>query len=120
MKISAPTWNEKFELPDGSYSVSNIQDYFEYILKKYETVANKPSITIFVNKIENKISFKIKTGYYLELLTPEIIKLLGSTTSKITKDENGENVTHLEITEVILINCNIVNSNYQRNLYIYS
>ena len=72
-KISAPTWNEEFELPDGSYSVSDIKDYFEYILKKVkvkhsESVDN-PSIRIYVNKIENKITFKIKSGYYLELLT---------------------------------------------------
>ena len=74
-----------------------------------------PSIRIYVNKIENRITFKIKTGYYLDLLTPETMKLLGSTKSKITKDENGENVPHLEITEVILVHCNIVNNDYQQN-----
>ena len=114
-KISAPTWNEEFELPDGSYSVSDIQDYFKYILKKHETVTDNPSIRIYVNKIENRITFKIKTGYYLELLTPETMKLLGSTKSKITKDENGENVPHLEITEVVLVHCNIVNNDYQQD-----
>ena len=92
-KISAPTWNEEFELPDGSYSVSDIQDYFKYILKKHETVTDNPSIRIYVNKIENRITFKIKTRFYLELLTPETMKLLGSK-SKITKDENCENVPH--------------------------
>ena len=56
---------------------------------------------------------KIKTGYYLELLTPETMKLLGSTKSKITKD--GENVPYLEITEVILIHCNVLNNSYQQN-----
>ena len=70
---------------------------------------------IYVNKIENRITFKIKTGYYLDLLTPETRKLLGSTKSKITKDENGENVLHSEITEVVLIHCNIVNNNYQQD-----
>ena len=77
---------------------------------------------IYVNKIENRITFKIKTGYYFELLTPEIMKLLGSTKNKIHKDKNVENVGHLEITEVILVNCNIVNSDYQqdsRDLYIF-
>ena len=59
--------------------------------------------------------FKIKTRYYLELLTPETKKLLGSTKSKITKDENGENVPHSEITEVELIHCNIVNNDYQQD-----
>ena len=61
-KISASTWNDKFELPDGSYSVSNIQDYSEYILKHNEKIDN-PSIRIYVNKTENRITFKIKTGY---------------------------------------------------------
>ena len=68
-KTSAVTWNEEFELPDGTYSASDIQEYFEYILKKHETVADNPSIMIYVNKIENRITFKLKTGYYLELNT---------------------------------------------------
>ena len=84
-KISAPTWIDKFELPDGSYSVSDIQEYFEYILKKHGEEIDNPSIRIYVNKIENRITFKIKTEYYLELLTPDTIKLLGSTGNKITK-----------------------------------
>ena len=58
-KISAPTWKDEFELPDGSYSVSDIQDYFEYILKKHEDSVDKPSVQIYVNKIENRITFKI-------------------------------------------------------------
>ena len=70
-KISALTWNDKFELPDGSYSVSDIQDYFEYILKKHGEDIDKPSVQIYVNKIENRVTFKIKDGYSLELLTPE-------------------------------------------------
>ena len=102
-KISAPTWNENFELPDGSYSVSDIQDYFEYIIKKHETVTDNPSILMYVNKIENRITFKIKTGHYLKLLMPETMILLGSTKSKIIKDKDGENVPHLEITGVVLI-----------------
>ena len=76
---------------------------------------------IYVNKIENRITFKIKAGYQLELLTPEIIKLLGITKNKITKDTNGENVPDLEITEVVLLRCNIVNNDYQQDsLYICS
>ena len=74
--------NDKFELPDGLYSVSNIQDYFEYILKKHEENTDKPSVQIHVNKIENRVAFKIKNGYSLELLTPETMKLLGSTKNK--------------------------------------
>ena len=66
-KISAPTWNDKFELPDDSYSVSNIEDYFEYVLKKHGENIDKPSVQIYVNKIENRVTFKIKDGYSLEL-----------------------------------------------------
>ena len=75
-KISAPTWNDEFELPDGSYSISDIQDYFEYILKKHGEDIDKPSKQIHVNKIENRITFQIKNGYSLELLTPETMKYL--------------------------------------------
>ena len=94
-KISASTWNEEFNLPDGSYSVSVIQDYFEYILKKHGENVDNPSIQIYVNKIENRITFKIKDGYSLELLSKETMKLLGSSENKITKDKTGENVPHL-------------------------
>ena len=96
-KISVLTWSKEFELPDGSYSVSDIEDYFEYILKKHSESVDNPSIRIYVNKIENRITFKIKSGYYNELLTTETMKLLGSTESKITKDKNGENAPHLEV-----------------------
>ena len=71
MEISAPTWNYTFDLPDGSYSVSDMQDYFEIIIKKHETLTENPPVQIYVNRIKNKIVFKIKTGYKLELLTPE-------------------------------------------------
>ena len=114
-KISAPTWNEEFKLPDGSYSVSDIQDYFEYIMKKHGEDIDKPSVMIYVNKIENRVTFKLKSGYSLELLSPETMKSLGSTENKITKDKNGENVPHLEITEVVLVLCNIVNNDYQHD-----
>ena len=114
-KISAPTWNEEFELPDGSYSVSDIQDYFEYILKKYSESVDNPSIRTYVNKIENRITFNIKSGYYLQLLTPETMKLLGSTENKTTKDKNGENVPRLEVVELVLVHCNLVNNDYQHD-----
>ena len=70
---------------------------------------------IYVNKIENKVRFKIKNGYSLELLTPETMKLLESTKNKITKDKNGENVLHLQIAEVVLVPCDIVNNDYQQD-----
>ena len=86
-KMSVPTKNEEFELPDGSYSVSDIQDYFEYILKNHEIVADNPSINIYGNKIENRVRFKV---YYLEILMLETMKLFGSTKSKINKDKMVE------------------------------
>ena len=70
---------------------------------------------IYGNIIENRVTFKIKNGYGLELLTPETMKLLGSSENKITKDKNGENVPHLEITEVVLVHCNMVNNDYQQD-----
>ena len=102
-------------MPDGSYSVSNIQVYFEHILKKHGKNIDKPSVKIYVDKTENRITFRIKNGYSLELLTPATMKLLGSTKNKITIDKNGENVPHLEITEVVLVHCNIVNNDYQQD-----
>ena len=113
-KISAPTWSEEFELPDGSYSIPDIQDYFKYILKKHSESVDNPSVTKYVNKIENRTTIKIKSGYYLELLTPKTMKLIGSTVSKINKDKNGENVPNLEVAEVVLVHCNLVNNDYQQ------
>ena len=77
-KISTPTWNDTFDLPDGSYSIEDIEDYFEFIIKKHENLTENPPIEIYSNKIKNRIVFKIKTGYKLELLSPETMKLLGS------------------------------------------
>ena len=68
---------------------------------------------IYINKIVNRITFKIKSRYYLELFTPVTMKLLESTKNKITKDINGENILHLEIIEVILVHCNITKNDYQ-------
>ena len=114
-KISAPTWNETFDLPDGSYSIADIQDYFEFIIKKHETLSENPSIQIYPNKINNRIIFKIKNGYKLELLTPETTKLLGSTKKDVDKDKNGQNVPKLEIVEVVLAHCNLVKNDYQHS-----
>ena len=112
-KISAPTQNDIFDLPDGSYSIADIQDYFEFIIKKHETLTKNPSIQIYPNKITNRIVFKIKAGYILELLNPETMKLLGSTKKVVDKDKNGENVPKIEIVEVILVHCNLVKNDYQ-------
>ena len=70
---------------------------------------------MYVNEIENRINFKIKNGQSLEFLTPETMKLLGSTKNKTTEDKNGENVPHLQITEVVLVHCDIVNNDYQQD-----
>ena len=82
MEYLPPTWSDEFELPDESYSISDIQDYFEYIFKKHSENVDNPSIKIYVNKIENRITFKIKNGYYIERLTPKTMELLGNTESK--------------------------------------
>ena len=113
-KIYAPTWIEEFDLSDGSYSISDIQDYFEYIIKKHETIADNPLVQIYVNKIKNRIVFKIKTGYKLELLSEETMQLLGSSKKDIDKNKDGEIVSRLETVEVVLVHCNLVNNNYQQ------
>ena len=90
-KISAPTWNDEFDFPDGSYSVSEIQYYFEYIIKNHDTVPDNLGIQIYINKIKDRVVFKIKTGYKLELLSKETTRLLRSTKNVIGKDKKGEN-----------------------------
>ena len=82
---------------------------------KHREDIDEPSVQIYVNKIENRITFKIKNWYSLELLRPKTMKLHGSTKNETTKNKNGKNVRHLEITEVILGHCNIVNNDYQQD-----
>ena len=103
-----------------NYHVDHVMyEVFKIILsifkKKHNEKIDNLSIRIDINKIENRITFKTKTGYYLELLTSEIMKLFGSTGNKITKDEDGENVPHFENTEVVLVHCNIVNNHHQQD-----
>ena len=116
-KISAPTWNETFDLPDGSYNISEIQDYIEYMIKKHETIGENAPIIIYANTINNRIVFKIKTGDKLELLSKETMKLLGSTSNSIDADKNSENVLKLENVEVVLVHCNLVNNSYNIREY---
>ena len=113
-KISAPTWNDTFDLPDGSYNIPVIKNYIEYIIKKHKTIVETSPILIYANKISNRIVFKIKTGYKLELLSKETMKLLGSTSNIIDADKNSENVPRLESVEVGLVHCNLVNNSYQQ------
>ena len=84
-KISAPTWNDKLDLPDGSYSIADIQDYFEFIIKKHGNLAENPPVQIYPNKIKTRIVFKVKTGCKLELLSLETMNLLGSTKKMLIK-----------------------------------
>ena len=113
-KISAPTWNDTFDLPDGSYNISEIQDYIEYIIKKHEAIGENAPILIYATSITNRIVFKIKTGYKLELLSKETMKLLGSTKDTSDADKNSENVPRLENVEAVLVHCNLVNNSYQQ------
>ena len=90
----------------------DIEDYFEFIIKKYETLAENPPIEIYPNKTKNKIVFKVKTRYKLELLTPETMRLLGSTKKDVDNDKNGEDVPKTESVEVVLVHCNLVKNDY--------
>ena len=101
-KISAPTWNDKFDFPVGSYSISDIQDYFEYIIKKHKIIANNPSVQIYVDKIKNRIVFKINIRHQLELLSPETMKLLGNIIKYADLDKDEKDVSKLESVEVVL------------------
>ena len=80
LKTIAPTRNDEFELPKGPYSVSDIQDYFEHIIKKHETFVHA-----YINRINNRLVFKLKDGYKIELQKPESMKLIGSTKKLIHK-----------------------------------
>ena len=113
-KILAPTWNDTFDFPNGSYLIADIQNYFEYIIKKHETITDNAPVLIYVNRIKNRIIFKIKSGYKLELLSKETMQLLGSSGNTIDSDKDGELVPELEVVEVVLIHCNLVNNTYQQ------
>ena len=100
-KVSTATWNDTFDLPDGSYFIADIQDYFEFIIKKHETLTENPPVQIYPNKIKNRMVFKIKTGYKLEF------------DKDIDKDKDGENVPKLESVCVVLVHCGLVKNDYQ-------
>ena len=110
--ILAPTWNDTSDLLDGSYSISDIQDYFEFIIKKHKTLTENPLVQIYPNKIKSRIVFKVKAGYKLELLTPETMKLLGSGKKDADKAKDGKNVPKLESVEFVLVYCNLIKNDY--------
>ena len=115
-KISALTWNDTFDLPDLSYSIDDIQDYFEFIIKTHETLTENIPVQIYPNKIKSRIVFKIKTGSKLELLPLEAMQLLGNTKKDVGKDKDGEVVSKLESVEADLVHCNLVKNDYQHTL----
>ena len=113
LKTIAPTWNDEFELPDSSYFVSDIQDYIEYMIKNHKTTTSPP-IYVYINRINDGLVFKIKDQCKLELQTPETIKLFGSTKKSIDKTKNGEIVPSLEVVDVVLVQCNLIDNQYQQ------
>ena len=116
-EIIGPTWDETFDLPDGSYTVADIQDYFLWVIKKHETDVNSSEespILIYPNKIRNMIVLKIKTGYKLELLTSETMALLGDG-AIVDSNKNGKNVPELEKVSSVLLHCNVVHNDHLRN-----
>ena len=113
-KISAPTWKDTFDVLYCSYSIAALQNYFEYIIKKYETITDVSPVLIYVNEINNRIVFKIKSGYTLEVLSKETMKLLGSMSNRIDKNKNNELVPKLESVDLVLAHCNLVNNSYQQ------
>ena len=102
-------------MPDGSYNISEIQGYIEYIIKKHETIGENAPILIYANTVNNRIVFKIKSRYKLGLLSKETMKLLGSAKDTIDADKNSENVPKLENVEVVLVHCNLANNAYQQH-----
>ena len=100
-------------MPYGSYSVSDIQDYIQYIIKKHETLTTIHPIHVYINGINNRLVFTIKKGYNLELQMPETMKLFGST-------KNGEKEPSLEVVEVVLVQFNLVDNQYKQSLKYYT
>lgn len=102
----------------GSCSVSDIPNYFKCIIKKHETLKYNPPIWVSINIIENRITFKIKTGYHIELLSSKMMKLLGSTKRRFIKTKIGN-----MFAELVLVYWNLVNNTYQydsRILYTFT
>ena len=118
-RLFAPTWSEDVTIPDDSYEISQIQNYFlDEVIKKYESdvKSNEQSpILTYANRILNRITFRIKTGYKLELLTNETMRLFGDGPITDTT-KNGENVPRLEIVRNVLVFCNLVENVYLQDI----
>ena len=102
-----------FQSPEGSYFVSDIQDYIEFAIKQHKTLTTIPPIQVYINIINNRLLFKIKDGYKIELQAPKKMKLFGSTNKIVDKKKNGEKVLSLEVVDVVLVQCNLVDNQYQ-------
>ena len=98
----------------GTYCVSDLQDYIEFNIKKHETLTTDPSIAVYINRINNRLIFELKDGYKLEFQTPETMKLFSRTKKLIDKTRNGENVSGSKVAEVFLVQCNLVDYQYQQ------
>ena len=128
LRIIALTWNDEFELADDSYSVADNQGYIEYIIKKHEALTAIPAIHVYINRINNRLVLKMmdvkvdnrKYGYKLELQTPETMRLFGSTKKFIGKTKIGEKVPSFEVLEVVLVQCNLVDNQYQKSKVLYT
>ena len=112
-KIYAPTWDQTFNLPDGSYSIEDIQDYFEFIIKKHESLPDNLPIKISPNRLINRIVFKIKSGYKLEALSENNKKLLGLASNIVDTDKNSESACNLQTVQTVSVHCNLVENQYQ-------
>ena len=113
--MSGPTWSDNVIIPDGSYEISQIKNYFlDEVIKKHESnvkSSEQSPILIYANRILNRVTFRIKAGYKLELLTNETMRLLGDRPI-IDTTKNRENVTKLEIVINVLVFCNLVGNVY--------
>ena len=116
-KVIDPTWNDEFKFSDGSYFVSPTQDYDEYIIKRHETVATIPPIRVYFHvfmysciHLYSCLVFKVKDRFKLELQTPETTWLFGKTEKSIDNTKNAEIVTSLEVVEVVLVQCNLIDN----------
>ena len=110
LEIIAPTWKGEFELPDGVCSMADIHDYFEYIIKKEETLSAIAPIHVYMNRINTRLVFKINDGYKLESQTSETMNLFGNIKKLIGKTKNWEKVPSLQVVEVDLVQCNLVDN----------
>ena len=108
-KISAPTWNDAWWFLFNFWHSRLLSIYYQSTLNLTEN----PPVQIYMSRTKNRIVFKITTGYKLEILTPETMKLLGSTNEDVDKDKNGKNVPKIESVEVVSVDCNLVKNDYQ-------